>query len=228
VNIPDPISQASFLHLCINTGDSCQTLGEINTSSISCDLKLFQQIQRRYREIRGFRIQKYFLLRPVSIKFVLFGLEDRHKIHIFEEPSFPPEEEVTAQRYHYLPCPPRWTPPPMPSSAFIHYLSKCILPSAKLGLKKNWLDRLPKKLQQSITRSDEDLVMAWGIHIIEGPDMVRILWTMICVLSVCLGPIVAYVLLKRDVQGATGIGGLAVSILAFLFMAMKYHEWRDR
>lgn len=57
--------------------------------------------------------------------------------------------------------------------------------------------------------------------------MVRTLWTMICVLSVCLGPIVAYAVLKKDVQGVTGMGGLAVSILAFLFMAMKYHEWKD-
>lgn len=67
--------------------------------------------------------------------------------------------------------------------------------------------------------------MAWGIHIVEGPDAVWILWTMICILAVFLGPVVAWVVLRGDVQTATGVGSLVVSVLTPLCMAMKFFEW---
>ena len=89
------------------------------------------------------------------------------------------------------------------------------------------MKRLPKKLHESITQCSDDLPTAWGIHIIEGPDKARILWTMICVLAACLGPVVAYVVMTRDVQGATGIGGMAVAVLTLLWMLMKIEEWKD-
>lgn len=50
---------------------------------------------------------------------------------------------------------------------------------------------------------------------------------MICVLAACLGPVVAYVVMTRDVQGATGIGGMAVAVLTLLWMLMKIEEWKD-
>jgi hypothetical protein len=51
-----------------------------------------------------------------------------------------------------------------------------------------------------------------------------VLWTMIAVLGVCIGPVVAYVVLTKDIQGATGIGGLYVSVLTLLWMGMKISE----
>jgi hypothetical protein len=82
-----------------------------------------------------------------------------------------------------------------------------------------------EKLGESMTQAGDDLSMAWGIHIVESPDMVWILWTMICVLTVCLGPIVAYIVLKGDVQSVTCVGDLAVSVLTLLWMCMKICEW---
>jgi hypothetical protein len=90
-----------------------------------------------------------------------------------------------------------------------------------------WLSRLPKKLHDRLLETREPLAYAWGLHIIEGADRVMILWTMIGVLGVCIGPVVAYVVLTRDIQGATGIGGLYVSILTLLWMGMKISEYTE-
>jgi hypothetical protein len=67
-----PVSRVQFLELCLNTDDPCQTLGKINVSRVTSDAGLFGHVRRRYREIRGFRIKKHFLLRPISIQFVLW------------------------------------------------------------------------------------------------------------------------------------------------------------
>lgn len=160
------------------------------------------------------------------MEFVYFGLERNKTVHIFQKPSIPTKKDVNAKEWQYCPCPLR-PPSPMPSSTFIHYLSRCSEdPTAGNG-KSIWLDRLPKKLNEPLKNTAEDLAMAWGLHIIEGPDMTMIVWVMLCVLAICFGPVIAYVVLRKDVQGATGIGGLYVSTLTLLWMVMKVSEWRD-
>ncbi|EON61803.1 hypothetical protein W97_01020 [Coniosporium apollinis CBS 100218] len=218
----------SFLELCINTGNSCQSLGEVEVTHIASDTMMFAYICKRYREIRGFRVKKHFLMKPVKIKYVSFALEGKRKVHIFdsERDSFPTQDELNAKTWHYQPCPPK-PPPPMPSSAFIHYLTSCKA-DVRVGLGPGfWLARLPKKMHESLARSSDPLPMAWGIHIIEGPDMVAVFWTMICVLTICLTPLVAYLVVKKDVQGTAGIGSLAVSVMTLLWMCMKICEWKD-
>lgn len=189
---------------------------------------VFAYICKRYREIRGFRVKKHFLIKPVKIKYISFVLEAKRKVHIFDNDhdSFPTQDELNAKTWHYQPCPPK-PPPPMPSSAFIHYLTSC---KADVGIGLGpgfWLARLPKKMHESLARSSDPLPMAWGIHIIEGPDMVAVFWTMICVLMACLTPLVAYLVVKKDIQGTAGLGSLAVSVITLLWMCMKICEWKD-
>ena len=109
----------------------------------------------------------------------------------------------------------------MDSDTFMH-LMKC----PRNCSKSVWLQRLPKKLFSSITRSSEDLHTAWGVHIIEGPDNVNIIFTIICVLFVCLGLVVIYAVKTKDVSGASGIGSFLITALTLLWMAMKIQQWK--
>lgn len=195
-----------------------QTLEEIDVTQFTTDAVLFHYIRQRYKKVRDWRMKKRFLLKPVAMTFVRFGLENKanQKAHIFEKPSLPPEAEVKAYRYHYEPHTPQ---PPllMPSDTFIHYLYYCKdLPSQRI-----WLERLPKKLNESILRSPDDMPMGWGLHITEGPDKSVIFLTAVAVMSVCLGPLAAYIAITQSVQNATGVGGVAIGIVTVLIMCMQ-------
>ncbi len=213
-----------FFELCVNTGEFQKRLGEIDLTRVTNDLHLFELIRNQYHEIRGHRLKKHYLLKPIAMRFVHFCLEDRHRVSILKQNSFPSQEHVTRKEYHYSPCPPV-PPPPMPSDTFMH-LMKCARKTGGKSCKSIWFHRLPKKLFTSITRSSEDLPTGWGVHIIEGPDSVSIIFTIICVLLVCFRPVVAYVVKTKDVSGATGIGSVFATVLTLLWMAMKIEQWK--
>ncbi|KAF2437769.1 hypothetical protein P171DRAFT_172271 [Karstenula rhodostoma CBS 690.94] len=209
-----------FLELCINTGKSCQSLGEIDLTRVTCDEVLFAWVRKRYREVRGPRRHwTQYLYKPVAMKFVSFGLEsEKGKVHIFQENAYPTAQHVATQTWHYWPCP--LEPPlPMPSSAFIHYLCYCGENANSRSKKPVWLPRLPKKLEESLLRSTDPLAHAFGLHIVEGLNRTAILWTLFVVMTVCSGPLLGYVIATRDVQGATGIGGLIVAVLTLVCMS---------
>ncbi|MCJ1359520.1 MAG: hypothetical protein MMC33_009522 [Icmadophila ericetorum] len=131
--------------------------------------------------------------------------------------------------YEWEPCPRKNPPPygPVHPNRILHWLDqRCNVLAPGAAYKDLWLKRLQKKLNDSITNCNEDLPEAWGIHIIDGADKVAMLWTVICVLAVCLAPVAAYVVLTKDIQGASGTGGLIVAVLTILWMAMKIEEWK--
>ncbi|KAH8807523.1 hypothetical protein F5884DRAFT_342933 [Xylogone sp. PMI_703] len=161
-----------LLELCINTGQACQSLGEIDITRIPTDYVLFNYVRQRYREIRSSGLKKHFL-KPKSIRFVSFLLEDGADVHILDGPSpdLPMENEVSKSRWHYTPCPPRPAENPMPGNVFVHYLlykHKRARQPTRPG-KKFRFHRLPKKLNGPLRRPTGDYVTAWGVHIIEGP-----------------------------------------------------------
>ncbi|KAK5711693.1 hypothetical protein LTR17_018274 [Elasticomyces elasticus] len=224
-----------YLELCVNTGRLCQSLGEIDATRITSDAELFRWVRRRYRDLRGWRMRSRFCLRPKSIRFVRFGLEQQKKVHILcEKESFPSESDVKARTYHYMPCP--MSPlgsPPMPSDAFIHYLHDCNLDGDDASRRSIWLNRLPKKLEESVvaqarSAGDQTLVEGWGVHVIEGIDGAAVLWTTIVALLVGIGPLLgSYIALTGDVQSATGIASLIVAIIAILMICMQIEIGRS-
>ena len=205
----------------MNTGEFSKTLAEIDVTRVTTDVPFFKLVRQKYREIRGHRIKKHYLLKPIGMRFVHFGLENGHRVSILNPNSFPSEEDVSRQEYYYTPCPPR-DDPPMPSDTFMH-LMKCPREASRY----DWFHRLPQKLSTSITRSSEALPKAWGVHIFEGPDYVNIYFTVICVLLVCTALVVAYVVKTKDVSGAAGIGSFLVTVVTLLWMAMKIEQWKD-
>ncbi|KAL9118045.1 MAG: hypothetical protein Q9187_005412 [Circinaria calcarea] len=215
------IKQAhKFLELCVNTGEFTKSLGEIEISQVRSDGNLFREIKSQYLRLRGYRA-KHFLLKPVAVQFVQFSLEERHQVGILDFPlALPPETEVIAKRYEYDPCPLR-PPPPIPSHIFLHYLN-----SSREHPRSLWLDRLPKKLTESIKQSTDPLPIGWGIHIIEGPNRRAMFW--ITVLIVLLSIIVSttWTAVKGDIQGGFGLGAWIVSVPGVLMMAF-FFKWSE-
>ncbi len=60
------------IELCVNRGEYYIGLGEIEASKISTDKEIFEQIRKKYFELRSFRARalRLFIIRPADIKFV--------------------------------------------------------------------------------------------------------------------------------------------------------------
>ena len=69
-----------FFELCVNTGEFSKTLAEIDVTRVTSDMSFFKLVHQRYREVRGYRYRKHYLLKAVAMQFVLFGMENGHRI----------------------------------------------------------------------------------------------------------------------------------------------------
>lgn len=224
-----------YLEVCANTGKLRQSLREIDVTRFSGDIELFRWVRKSYAEMRGWRTHRRFCLRPKSMRFVYFGLEQRDKVHILcKDESYPSQDAIKAQEYHYTPCPVRPKGSmPMPSDTFIHYLHYCNLDVDVLPAQRTWLDRLPKKVREPLLNTSpvadgSTLVEAWGVHIIEGVDSTAVLWTTILVLFISLGPLLAaYISMTGDVQSATGVASVVLGVIAMLWMCLQVEVGRN-
>ena len=210
---PDPGSKR-FLELCVNTGEFQKQLTEIDVSSVASDGQLFRLIRQRYDEVRRFRVN-YFLLRPVDVHFVQFSVEDRHRVGICATPmAIPSEADMKTRGYVYNPYP--LDPPiPIPTETFLHYLSKPD-PHERLS----WGKRMPQKLDSSILQMQSpphnELVIGWGLHIIEALDKVTVLMCALAGLIVSGVVAMAWSIARDDVQGGFGMGAWVTSVLAIV------------
>jgi hypothetical protein len=197
----------------VNTGEFQKQLAEIDLSGVKSDGQLFHLIRQRYHKVRRSRVN-YFLLRPVDVHFVQFSVEDRYRVGICATPmAIPSETDMKTRGYIYDPYP--LDPPlPIPTEAFLHYLSKPD-PHKKLF----WGKRIPQKLDRSILQiqpPDDELVIGWGVHIIEALNKVTVL---LCTLvGLLLSGIIAmaWSIARDDVQGGFGIGAWITSVLAIV------------
>lgn len=55
----------------------------------------------------------------------------------------------------------------------------------------------------------------------EGPDVTAILWTMTIMVVAMCGPLVAFVVITKDVQSATGLAAAALAVVTLLWMGMQ-------
>lgn len=79
------------------------------------------------------------------------------------EPSYPPEDEVWAQRWEYRPCPKSFTSFKM-SEAFV----TTMLEPGHAYRDDAWLHLFPKKLHSELKYQRGEQNVGWGIHIAEG------------------------------------------------------------
>jgi hypothetical protein len=214
-------AEKRFIELCVNTGEFQRQLAEIDVSSVESDAQLFDRIRERYREVRSFRA-KYFLLKPADVHFVQFSVEDRHRVGILDKPmAIPSEAEMATEGYAYRPCPLK--PPPIPANIFLHHLSN---PGPHTRLL--WGNRIPQKLHRSILQitTPDDLVIGWGVHIIEGLNWLAIFACALAGLLVSGIVATAWAIARDDVQGGFGIGAWLTSVEAILVM-LVVTKWME-
>jgi hypothetical protein len=91
-----------------------------------------------------------------------------------------------------------------------------------------WLNRLPKKLDEKLekvclgTRPDGEIILGWGIFVIEGIHKQRIsrLTTAIAALAIVIS--VAYSAGKKDVSSGFVIGALVVACWTVFITALYF------
>ncbi|KAF2679734.1 hypothetical protein K458DRAFT_374542 [Lentithecium fluviatile CBS 122367] len=214
----DPYARTKYLELCVNVGKYETKLGEIQVTSststgstICTDAHLFRKIHDRYFALRK-KTWRRLLYRPVGIKFVHFGVQAGHLVSFFSGTPLPSEEVLAAKCYEYNLQPP--VPPPIDSRTFLHYFWKHGAHSHSTSAL--YVDRLPKKLGESLVRSlgVDELREGWGIHILEGPNKVAICWVLLAALAASFGVSLGYNLVVKAGDGGFAIGQWMVGVLA--------------
>lgn len=214
---PDPHTR-KFLELCVNTGKFHKSLGEIDITNVNCDRDLFTLTKQRYAEVRGHR-SRFFLLEPTAVEWVQFSLEERHRVGILLRPkAVPPENEVVSKHYEYAPCP-LDALPPIPDNIFLHHLT-----NPGPHRRPVWLRRLPKKVNDSILGSHDELVTGWGVHIIEGPNWLAVWQVAFCIVSTSGVFGITWSIYRSDVSGAFGVASWMTSVFTILMMVC-FSKW---
>lgn len=150
---------------------------------------------------------------------------DPHGAGIQQKPDvFPPEEEVLQQRYHYMR--PKMM---MPVSAFLHHLTRAQRNEWGEHPYDTWLQRLPKKLNESLEKSmenqlGEDLLFAWGVHIIDGPSHEALGYLLAVGITITF--IISLIIFgaAKTQEQAFGIGSYLLAILACIMGALYFKE----
>ena len=127
-----------------------------------------------------------------------------------EETALPPREEIEAKNYEYAPCP-LTDLPPMPSNILLHFLNS---PNSRRHINNIWMQRLLKKLSQSIFATGSPVSFGWGIHIVDGLDERKITRVLLLGILVAFAVTGVWGAVERDVQGATGLGSLLMGAMA--------------
>lgn len=153
--------------------------------------------------------------------------------------EFPPQKELDKNRYHYL-CPKIR----MPVNVFLHYLHRARWNIWGEHNEDTWLQRLPKKLNESVlaewrqddttARQDEgeaiadsNLAFGWGVHILDGPNhaVLGILLAIgVAVAFVVSGMVVGF---ARTQEQGFAVGSFLLAILASTMVAV-YFQLQDQ
>ena len=99
----------------------------------------------------------------------------------------------------------------MPSNILLHFLNS---PNSRRHISDIWMQRLPKKLSQSILDTGSPVNFGWGIHIVEGLDERKITRVLLVGILVAFAVTALWGALRGDVQGATGLGSLLLGAMA--------------
>ncbi|KAF2115948.1 hypothetical protein BDV96DRAFT_574857 [Lophiotrema nucula] len=219
-------AQSKYLEICVNVDNYETKLAEIqiiagvsDNASICTDAHLFRKIYDRYFATTK-SMWRRFLYRPTGIKFVHFGVQSEQRVNFFSGSQLPPEDLLTSKQYEYNLQPP--VPPPIDSRTFLHYFWKHGKHSHSTSAR--YVDRLPKKLGDSLLRSlgSDELREGWGIHILEGPNKPVICWILLVVLVGSFGIALGYDLIMKNGDSGFGIGQWMVAALTVALSALYF------
>lgn len=132
----------------------------------------------------------------------------------------------------------------MPANVFLHYLHRARWNIWGEHTETTWLQRLPKKLNQSLLAEalqdnqgnqqsqgdasmDSDLAFGWGVHILDGPNHAALgvlLGVGVAIAFIVSGMVMGFA--KTQEQGF-GIGNFLLTILASGMVAV-YFQLQDQ
>ena len=139
------------------------------------------------------------------------------------DPGLPPECEVSRRRYDYKPCPMEMDEI-MPAHHFFHILDNPVPHTSD-----TWMQRLPKKLHDSLLSSrGQPAPISWGIHINETPNWYLIFLTIFLLLLASGIFSITWAAVTKDVQGAFGMGAYVVAVLTAGMTALFFKCSEDR
>lgn len=132
-------------------------------------------------------------------------------------PSFPPEDEVQLQNWHYSPCPieiEKWAI----SEAFA---AKLLEPGHAFP-NAEWLELFPKKLRSSFFYEPGERSTLWGINIVEGLNKAALVQIALSVVlsSGLLGLVYSFV--SHDVSAAFALAGWFATSMALLIPYFQF------
>jgi len=230
-----PLTPKRFVALCINTGEFDMTLGEVDISSITTDRQMFQALKSTYHSRRGFRTKAFrrWLIKPVDIKFIQFAVEDSHRVDPIPDPPdctlCASDIVVRFRRYEpHLHSSTNRAHPPISANSFLHYW-QCHSDERSLQ-KPKWLNRLPKKLDQSLeemrrTTPTDDDVLGWGILVVEGLNKKFVTWMTLFMMLLGGAISIWYSIWQNDVSSGFAMGAYIVGLWAALITAL-YFQWQ--
>jgi hypothetical protein len=136
------------------------------------------------------------------------------------------DDLVVMRRYERYPTALVLAYPPIPSDLFFH-LWECPGDITPI-IQTMWLNRLPKKLDEKLeklclgTRPDGEIILGWGILVIEGIYKRRIsrLTTGIAALAIVIS--VIYSVGKKDVSSGFAIGALVVACWTVVIIVIYF------
>lgn len=227
-----------FVALCVNTGPFQKTYDEIDISTIPKSAQMFHNFKKTYEACVGSRKDplRRWLTKPVDIGFIQFAVEGLRRVYPI--PGSPDcticahaekrDELVTARKYEPHINTVALTHPPIPPDLFFH-LWECpvhITPTVQ----NMWLNRLPKKLDEKLenaclrTRPDGELILGWGVLVIEGLHKRRISRLTATIVALSIVVSVAYSAGMKDLSSGFAVGALLVGCWT-LFITALYFEW---
>ncbi|KFY71421.1 hypothetical protein V499_08373 [Pseudogymnoascus sp. VKM F-103] len=200
-------NSSKFVALCVNTGPFQKTYDEIDISVTLGNTQMFHN----FKKTRVYPI-------PGSPDCTICAHAEKK------------DGLVTARKYEPHLNGVALTHPPIPPHLFLHLWEcpKDITPTVQ----NMWLNRLPKKLDEKLgkvclaTRPDGELILGWGVLVIEGFHRQRILRLTITIMALSMAISVVYSATTKDVSSGFAVGALLLGcwtlIIAALFSENDY------
>jgi hypothetical protein len=196
---------------------------------------MFHKLKSTYHSRRGFRAKAFrrWLIKPVDIKFIQFAVEDSHRVDPIPDPPdctlCAPDTVVRFRRYEpHLHSSTNRAHPPISANSFLHYW-QCHSDERSLQ-KPKWLNRLPKKLDQSLeeirrTTPTDDDVLGWGILVVEGLNKKFVTWVTLFMILLSGAISIWYSIWQNDVSSGFEMGAYIVGLWAALITAL-FFQWQ--
>ncbi|KFZ14509.1 hypothetical protein V501_03208 [Pseudogymnoascus sp. VKM F-4519 (FW-2642)] len=231
-------NSSKFVALCVNTGPFQKTYDEIDISATLRNTQMFHNFKRTYEACISSRKTplRRWLTQPIDIEFIQFAVEGLRRVYPI--PGSPDcticahaekkDGLVTARKYEPHLNGVALTHPPIPPHLFLH-LWEC--PNDVTPTVQNmWLNRLPKKLDEKLgkvclgTRPDGELILGWGVLVIEGFHRQRILRLTITIMALSMVISVVYSASTKDVSSGFAVGALLLGCWTLIIAAL-FSEW---